>query len=190
MKKRVLVPLAEGFEEMEAVVIVDVLRRAGVEVVLAGLGGVGPVLGSRGISVVAEVALDPALAELGNGARFDAIVLPGGLGGTHGMRDHRGLVAAVAAHAARGGLTAAICAAPLVLERAGLVEGRILTGHPSIQPELSEAGAEVSGRRVVRDGELLTSQGPGTAIEFALAVASDLVGPETALGVSEGMCVN
>lgn len=190
MKKRVLVPLAEGFEEMEAVIIVDVLRRAGVEVVLAGLGGVGPVLGSRGISVVAEAALEGVLTGASAGASFDAIVLPGGLGGTHAMRDHEGLVAAVAAHAARGALTAAICAAPLVLERAGLAQGRIMTGHPSVRTALSEAGAEVSGRRVVRDGELLTSQGPGTALEFALAVATDLVGPETAQAVADAMCLN
>ena len=106
------------------------------------------------------------------------------------MRDDERLVAAVAAHAASGGLTAALCAAPLVLLRAGLAKSRILTSHPSVRTELREAGAEVSEGRVVRDGELLTSQGPGTAMEFALAVASDLVGPETAKEVAQAMCVN
>jgi len=189
MKKRALVPLAEGFEEMEAVIIVDVLRRAGVEVILAGLRGAGPVLGSRDITVMAEADLDEALSQA-SGQPYDVIVLPGGLGGTHAMRDDQRLVDAVSAHAASGGLTAALCAAPLVLVRAGLVSSRIITSHPSVRTELSEAGAEVSGRRVVRDGELLTSQGPGTAMEFALALVSELEGPEAAQAVAEAMCVN
>lgn len=184
MTKRALVPLAAGFEEMEAVIIVDVLRRAGVEVALAGLEGPGPVLGSRGITVSAEVDLDEALA-----APYDALVLPGGLGGTHALRDDERIVEAVRAAEADGRLVAAVCAAPLVLERAGLVQDRSITSHPSVRPELSAAGAQVTDRRVVRDGVLLTSQGPGTAMEFALAVAAELVGDETAAEVSAAMCL-
>jgi len=183
MKRRALVPLAPGFEEMEAVIIVDVLRRAGVEVALAGLEGVGPVLGSRGISASAEVDLDEVGAET-----FDAIVLPGGMGGTLAMRDDERVVAAVRRHAEAGRLVAAVCAAPLVLERAGLLRGRTATSHPGVRDELAGAGVVLSGDRVVRDGDLLTSQGPGTAMEFALAVAEALVGAEVAREVGEAMC--
>ncbi|MEE2939875.1 MAG: DJ-1 family glyoxalase III [Planctomycetota bacterium] len=183
MSKRVLVPLAAGFEEMEAVIIVDVLRRAGVEVLLAGLDGPGPVPGSRGITVSAEVDLGAVLAE-----DFDAVVLPGGLGGTHAMRDDERILQAVRRGFEAGRLTAAVCAAPLVLSRAGLVAGRTVTSHPSVQAELVEAGAQVTARRVVRDGALLTSQGPGTAMEFALAVAADLAGQEAAEEVAAAMC--
>ena len=183
MSKRVLVPLAAGFEEMEAVIIVDVLRRSGVEVLLAGLDGPGPVPGSRGITVSAEVDLGAVMAE-----EFDAVVLPGGLGGTHAMRDDERVLEVVRRGFGAGRLTAAVCAAPLVLARAGLVSGRTVTSHPSVQAELAEGGAQVTARRVVRDGVLLTSQGPGTAMEFALAVAADLVGEEVADAVRAAMC--
>ena len=183
MKKRVVVPLAEGFEEMEAVIIVDVLRRAGVDVALAGLDGAGPVLGSRGITVAAEVDWAEATE-----APFDAIVLPGGLGGTLALRDDDRVVAAVRGNHEAGRLTAAVCAAPLVLARAGIASGRALTGHPSVLGELAQAGAVVQEGRVVRDGTLLTSQGPGTSMEFALAVAAELVGEHVAAEVSRAMC--
>lgn len=184
MVKRVLVPLAEGFEEMEAVVIIDVLRRAGVEVHVAGLEGAGPVSGSRGITVHAEVDLDEVAH-----VEHDAVVLPGGLGGTHAMRDDPRVVEAVQRSHGGGRLTAAICAAPLVLQRAGLAAGKRLTSHPSVTEELKAGGAEAVPARVVRDGHLLTSQGPGTAFEFALAVVEDLVGAKEALELAGAMCV-
>lgn len=184
MTKRVLVPLAEGFEEMEAVIIIDVLRRADLDVIVAGLDGVGPVLGSRGVTVIAEAALDEVLE-----ARYDAIVLPGGLGGTERLREHEPLLAALVAHAAGGELTAAVCAGPLVLARAGLVEGRLITAHPGAQDELVASGARFDQGRVVRDGVLLTSQGPGTAMEFALAVVEHLVGGRTVRELRSAMCL-
>ena len=183
MKKRVIVPLAEGFEEMEAVIVVDVLRRAGLDVAVAGLAGVGPVLGSRGITVHAEVDWDDAVGEA-----YDAIVLPGGLGGTYTLRDDERVVDAVRRTHDDGRLTAAVCAAPLVLARAGLADGRRITSHPSVRDELAGAGAAVDDGRVVRDGALLTSQGPGTAMEFALAVAAELAGEDVAAEVSAAMC--
>ena len=183
MTKRVLVPLAEGFEEMEAVILVDVLRRAGIDVALAGLEGPGPVLGSRGSAVVAEGDWDEAARE-----PYDAIALPGGLGGTRAMCDDERVVEAVRWNHASGRPTAALCAAPLVLARAGLAEGRALTSHPSVRDDLAAQGAAVRTDRVVRDGVLVTSQGPGTAMEFALALAADLVGQEAADEVSSAMC--
>lgn len=184
MKKTVLVPLAEGFEEMEAVIIVDVLRRAGVDVVVAGLAGAGPVLGSRGITVVAEVGLDDVVDRA-----FDVVALPGGIGGTLAMRDDPRVIAAVQASAAEGRLIAAICAAPLVLKKAGLVSGKTLTGHPSVHEEMRAAAATVGSERVVRDGQLLTSMGPGSAFEFALALVVELVGQEKADEVAVAMCM-
>ena len=104
------------------------------------------------------------------------------------MRDDERVLEVVRRGFGAGRLTAAVCAAPLVLARAGLVSGRTVTSHPSVQAELAEEGAQVTARRVVRDGALLTSQGPGTAMEFALAVAADLVGEEAADGVRAAMC--
>lgn len=184
MKKSVLVPLAAGFEEMEAVIIIDVLRRAEIDVTVAGLAGVGPVLGSRGITVMAEADLD----EVGDGT-FDAVVLPGGLGGTHALRDDPRVIAAVQASASSGRLTAAICAAPLVFERAGLAKDRTITGHPSVHDELRAAGAKLGPGRVVRDGQILTSLGPGSAFEFALALVADLAGDSKATEVAGAMCM-
>lgn len=184
MNPTVLVPLAEGFEEMEAVIIIDVLRRAEIDVVVAGLAGPGPVLGSRGITVMAEAHMDEAA-----GKAFDAVVLPGGLGGTLAMRDDARVLEAVKGSEASGRLTAAICAAPLVLKAAGLAEGRTLTAHPSVHDEMRGAGAKLGATRVVRDGQLLTSQGPGTAMEFALAIVADLRDQATADHVGAAMCV-
>lgn len=183
MAPRVLVPLAEGFEEIETVTIVDVLRRAEVEVTLAGLGGEGlaPVQGSRGIHVAPDVpwsAVDPAT--------FDALVLPGGMGGTLAMMEDERLVAAVRDSVERGRLTAAICAAPMVLSAAGVVDERPFTAHPSVQERLGEPGLEPD-QRVVRAGNLITSQGPGTAMEFALALVEELVGVDRAAGIAAAM---
>lgn len=184
MTRRVLVPLAEGFEEMEAVIVIDVLRRAEVDVIVAGLDGPGPVLGSRGITVVAEAALQDHAAE-----DFDAVVLPGGLGGTHRLRDDERVRAAVRKQVESGRTMAAICAAPLALQAAGVLEGRAITHHPSVAGDLASSGARLSTERVVRDGNLVTSQGPGTAMEFALALVEDLCGAEVAAGVGAAMCV-
>ncbi|MGB0330281.1 MAG: DJ-1 family glyoxalase III [Planctomycetota bacterium] len=184
MGKRVVVPLAEGVEEMEAVIIIDVLRRAGLDVVAAGLDGVGPVLASRGVTLYADEGLDEALA-----LRAAALVLPGGMGGMERLRGDERILASVRAFLAEGRLVAAVCAAPLVLARAGEAAGRRMTCHPSVREELLEAGAEAAEGRVVQDGTVLTSLGPGSSMEFALAVAAELVGPERALEVSSAMCV-
>ncbi|MEL6427763.1 MAG: DJ-1 family glyoxalase III [Planctomycetota bacterium] len=181
---RALVPLAEGFEEMEAVIVVDVLRRGGVEVDVAGLAGAGAVLGSRGVTVHAERDLDDCLE-----VDYDAVVLPGGMAGTLAMRDDERVLAAVRSQARAGRLVAAVCAAPLVLERAGLLTGRTATSHPSVADELGRAGVARGEGRIVCDGRVLTSLGPGTAMEFALAVVEELRGPGVAREVADAMCV-
>lgn len=183
MKKRALVPLAEGFEEMEAVIVIDVLRRGGIEVDVAGLAGAAPVQGSRGVTVVAERDFADCGTEL-----YDAMVLPGGMGGTLAMRDDARVIAALQRHAADGRLVAAVCAAPLVLERAGLLDARSATSHPSVRDELAAGGVQVRETRVVHDGALITSQGPGTSMEFALAVVANLSGDDVARDVARAMC--
>ena len=179
MITRVLVPLADGFEELEAVTLVDTLRRAELEVTMASVGAL-EVRGSRGVRVLADAPwadLDPAA--------FDAIVLPGGLEGTLTLAEHSGVLAALEAQVRRGGEVAAVCAAPLVLDAAGLLEGRSMTCHPSVRDRLR--GAQARDERVVRDGALVTSQGPGTSLEFALALVARWRGPEVAEGLAQAM---
>ena len=169
MTQRVLVPLAPGFEEIEAVTLIDVLRRAGLEVVAAGLAP-GSVRGSRDVSIVPDALLRDVDPE-----SFDLVVLPGGMDGTLAMMADERLLEIVRAHFLSGRLTAAICAAPLVLVQAGITAGRAVTSHPSVRDQLgvAELRPEV---RVVRSGNLVTSQGPGTAMEFALALVEELRG--------------
>jgi len=161
--KRVLVPLAPGFEEIEAVTVIDLLRRADVEVVVAGVER-GPIAGSRGVRLLPDASLDDVA-----GASFDLVVLPGGRGGTDRLiADSR--VHALLRDQVRGGrLVAAICAAPEVLHRAGLLEGRQVTSHPS---------SRYREDRVVRDGSIITSRAPGTAMEFAFTLVELLCGKE------------
>lgn len=175
----VVVPLAEGCEEMEAVIIIDTLRRAGWEVVAAGVRA-GPVKASRGVVLVPDTTWDQV-----DLARCDAIVLPGGNGGTRNlMADERVLAALREFHAA-GKLIAAVCAAPLVLQKAGLLQGRAVTCHPGAAPELVQA--ERVERRVVEDGSIITSQGPGTTMEFALAIIARVDGPEKSARIAREM---
>jgi len=182
MTQRVLVPLAAGFEEIEAVTIIDVLRRAEVDVTSAALDEL-EVKGSRGIHVVADARLDSLDLD-----SFDAIVLPGGMGGTLRMLESSELLSALGRQRQAGRLTAAICAAPLVFERAGIVDGVPITSHPSVQDQL-ERGQVRAEQRVVREGSVLTSQGPGTALEFALAVVAELCGANKSSELAQAMVV-
>ncbi len=180
--KRVLVPLAEGFEEIEAVTVIDVLRRAGVEVVVAGLRP-GPVTGSHGIAVAADAGLDDVDPD-----GFDMIALPGGMPGTTNLMEDERVLAAVRALHARGRPTAAVCAAPMVLARAGVVGGVAVTSHPSVRDRLGDADVRAEPR-VVRSGSVITSQGPGTSLEFALALVEELVGAAKAGELARAMVV-
>lgn len=163
--KRVLCLLEEGFEEIEAIAPVDLLRRAGVEVVLAGVSGM-EVVGKCGVRVVADVLLSEVVRE-----EFDALFLAGGAAVTT-LRKNEGVIGLIGDFHKRGRLIAAICAAPLLLKDAGILEGKRFTAHFSTNEELPEN----SGERVICDGELLTSRGAGTAIEFGLAFVEVLSG--------------
>ncbi len=169
MKKRVLCLLAEGFEELELVAPVDVLRRAGAEVVLAVVGDKLHVNGRNEIVLHGHVLLEDVEA-----GGFDLLLIPGGAAVAHLRQDGRAAQLAKTFVDA-GKPVAAICAGPLVLEDAGLLEGRRFTAHFSTANELP--GAQ-TGERVMEDGLLITSRGAGTALEFGLAIVDRLFGED------------
>ncbi len=180
--KRVLVPLAPGFEEIEAVTVIDVLRRAGVEVTVAGTAA-SPIKGSRGIRVSADIPLDQADA-----AAFDMIVLPGGSQGVEKLKAHPKLLSLLSEFTARGKWIGAICAAPSLLAGAGLICGKEVTSHPSVKEAVSPTSLYTE-KRVAQDGKIVTSRGPGTAMEFALKLVEILVGAEKVGELKEKMLV-
>ena len=167
----VLVPLADGFEEIEAVTVIDLLRRADIEVVVAGLGS-GPVTGSHGITVQTDTTLAEALER-----DYDMVVLPGGLPGADHLEADQRLRELLVEMARSERFTAAICAAPKVLAAAGLLENRTATSFPGFLSPLSIPGLTVSDAPVVIDGKIITSRGPGTAMDFALTLIETLGGP-------------
>ena len=165
---KVLVPLADGCEELEAVTIIDLLRRAGIDVVVAGLKP-GVVKASRGVQLVPDVTLDHALAD-----DYDMVVLPGGMSGAAHLKDDVRVVELLKKMAAAGKYTAAICAAPMVLAEAGLLGGKQATSYPGVLDGLP--GVTLRAEAVVQDGTVLTSRGPGTAMDFALQLVETLAG--------------
>lgn len=171
--KRVLCILENGFEEIEAITPVDLLRRAGVEVVMAGASG-AEVTGKCGITVLADAELKDV-----NFTLFDALLLPGGPA-VKELRVSRRVIGMIQWFHQERKLIAAICAAPLLLKDAGLIDGKRLTAHESTTDELPGN----TGERVVHDGQLLTSRGAGTAMDFGLEMVSVLQGKAAAELVS------
>lgn len=183
---RALVFLAPGFEEMEAVITIDVLRRAEIEVVTAALGEMTIVPGSHDIAIEA----DTTLAELSPEAEsFDAVILPGGMPGSVNLRDDERVSAWVRKTRETGGIAAAICAAPLALGHFGALSGKAFTSHPSVREKLLETGGNYREERVVSDGGVVTSRSPGTAFEFALTLVEILVNAESARTLARTMLV-
>lgn len=166
-----LVPLAPGFEEIEATTLIDVLRRAGVEVVVAGTEP-GPLEGSNGIRLLTDRALEEVRTE-----EFDLIAVPGGSKGVENLANHPRMLPLLGEFVARGKHVAAICAAPSLLASAGLICGKQVTSHPSVKPQVAPASL-YSEERVVTDGKIITSRGAGTAMEFALKLVEILAGQE------------
>lgn len=178
---RVLVPLAQGCEEVEAVTVVDLLRRAGVDVVTAGLDG-APVTASRGVRLIPDTTLDEAIKH-----EFDMIVLPGGGPGAEHLNNDGRIRELLRKMAAQGKYTAAICAAPKVLASAGLLDGKQVTAYPGTLESLSVPGMKLKAAAVVTDGKVITSRGPGTAMDFALALIEQLAGKATRDKVEAGL---
>jgi len=181
---RALVLLAPGCEEMEAVISIDVLRRGGVEVVAAGLTG-DTLVASRDVKLVPDIALD----DCRDAKEFDLLVLPGGLPGTEALREDprvRDLV--LHYQQAPEKMLAAICAAALVLDKAGVLEEKNFTCYPAVRERISQGNWK--DENVVIDGSLITSQGPGTAMEFALTLVEVLEGDEAREEVAAGLLVS
>lgn len=174
--KKALVLLAAGAEEMEVVIVVDVLRRGGIEVTLAGVAGVAPVVCSQGVTLVPEVALS-AVVEAGE--TFHLLVLPGGLPATEALADCSVVGECLRRQRAAGLLVGAICAAPLALARHRVFAGEPMTSHLSVREVVGTHGVWTAGRVVEADG-LITSMGPGTAFEFGLALVANLRGTAVA----------
>lgn len=175
---RVLMPMFDGVEETEAVATIDVLRRGGVEVVTASVGG-GEVKAGRGVRLVPDADWMAA-----RNATFDAIVLPGGPG-TARLNDIPGLHDLLRKYHAAGKVVAAICAAPTVLATAGLLDGKKATCFPAAAGNMK--GAALVGDSVAVDGTIVTSRAVGTALDFALTLVSILVGPEKASEVGRSI---
>ncbi|MGT2711536.1 DJ-1 family glyoxalase III [Streptococcus oriscaviae] len=172
---KVAVLLAEGFEEIEALTPVDVLRRADMEVSILGLTDL-EVTGSHGIKVVADGVFGGDLSP------YDLVILPGGMPGSTNLRDHTGLITALQSSYSSGKLLAAICAAPIVLERAGFLADRQFTCYPGIENQI-EAGHHQE-TAVVVDGQIITSRGAGTSLDFAYRLVDLLGGDGTSLAQS------
>ena len=178
---KVLVPLAQGCEELEAVTVVDLLRRADIEVVTAGLDE-QPVCASRGMVLVPDMTLERALLQ-----DYDMIVLPGGLPGADNLRDDERIIERLRSMSAAGKYTAAICAAPKVLAHAVLLQGKRATSFPGALETDHIPGLEYQERAVVMDGKVITSRGPGTAMDFALTLIEQLVGRQRRDEVETGL---
>src|SRR3972149_7478218 len=177
--KKVLIPLAPGFEEIEAISVVDILRRAGVEVVTAGTAE-NPIEGRNKIRVLADASLDSVKDQ-----DFDMIVLPGGAVGTENLKKDMRVKEIIERLYKKERFITAICAAPTVLSAIGVTAGRTVTSHPTVRIPLSRE--KISDERVVQDGNIITSQGPGTAIEFAFKLVEVLLGREKVAEVNKGV---
>jgi len=176
--KKIAVLLADGFEEVEAVTPIDFLRRAGIDVVTAGVTG-KTVTGAHGVKISADAAVG------GLPAGLDGVVLPGGMPGAQNIADSGEAVDLIRKILAAGKLVGAICAAPaVVLGAHGLLQGRRFTCYPGFERDVR--GASFTPDRVVADGNLITSRGPGTAAEFALALIEKLAGREEAEKIRKG----
>lgn len=174
MIKRVLVLLAEGFEDIEAIAPVDILTRVGVEVTIAALKD-GPVKAAYGTTIVPHTVVNK-IDDL-----YDGLVLPGGMENAKSLAEHPKVVELVKEHNHAGKMIAAICASPacVLADKTKILNGKKATGHPDFSERLVSAGAEVTDRLVTVDGNIITGMGPGAAMLFALKLAEYLTGKET-----------
>lgn len=183
MDKRILVPLAEGFETIEALALVDVFRRAGVQVDLAAVGDSLQVTSSHQVRVTADLFLSQCLER-----NYDLVVLPGGIPGAQNLQKSEMLAEILKKQQQEEKLYAAICAAPaLVLEHHGLLAGKKATCHPGFFGQLADQSA--IGERVVCDDNCVTAKGAGVSVDFALELLARVAGEETRRAVAKGMVV-
>ena len=181
----VLLPLAKGFEELEAVALTDVMRRGGIDVRLAYLEDEmhgAEVTGANGITIKADTSINNVIVD-----DFDMMVLPGGWGGTYALAENA-RVQELLREFKEKKIVGAMCAAPYALKKAGVL-GERYTAYPGAVEEIDHPGY-VADEKVVEDGNVITSQGPGTAVCFGLAIVKRLVGEETAAQIKEGMLLS
>jgi len=167
---KVCVPLAEGFEEIEAISLIDVMRRGGIEVIIAGVDK-ELVTGANGITVKAEIDIKEVKAD-----DLDMVVLPGGWGGTHILAENETVQQLLRDMKEKEKIVGAICAAPFALKQAGVLNDRY-TCYPSVEEQIGTDGY-TDKEKVVIDGNVMTSRGPGTSICFGLAIVRKLVGED------------
>ena len=175
--KKILVVIAPGFEEIETITVVDILRRAGARVIL-GATVKGNIKGSRGIKIEPDELLDNILKK-----EYDLICLPGGQPGTDNLKNDARIIKILKRMQQEGKYIAAICAAPIVLQKAGILKDKSITCHPSIKSHFES----YIPNRVVVDGRVITSQSPGTAMEFSLKLVEILFGFERLKKVNDGI---
>ncbi|MDR0325628.1 MAG: DJ-1/PfpI family protein [Oscillospiraceae bacterium] len=178
----VFIFLADGVAEMEAVTVTEVLRRAGAEVKTVGVTGM-TVTGARGMKLLADIPL-------GAVTKPDMLVLPGGLKGVENLAASLGVRSMVKAAVKNDEPLGAICAAPKMLSGMGLLKSRTVTCHPSVAEEVRQGGAYVLDRPWVREGALVTGQGPGASVVFGIALAALLLGEEKADALAEELLVS
>ena len=174
---KIVIPLAPGFEETEAVTVIDILRRAGLDTVTAAVSD-NPVKGSHNIKITADIMLN-------ENDKYEAIVLPGGMPGTTNLKKDKRIISLIRSISANGGITAAICAAPIVLAEAGVLSGKNYTCYPGFENEIKDAF--FSTEPVVADGNIITSRGAGTAIPFALKLVEVFAGGKKAQDIKESL---
>ncbi|WP_137818271.1 DJ-1 family glyoxalase III [Pseudomonas sp. 2FG] len=183
MTARALLAVADGVEDLETVTLIDVLRRADIELLVASIENRRMLTCARGTRLTADAMLVDVLAQ-----DFDLIVLPGGMPGAQHLADHQPLAEQVREHAAAGKLFAGICAAPAVaLQSYGVLKQRRMTCYPAFSDRLS--GCTFVDQPVVVDGNCITSQGPGTALEFALTLVEQLLGKGKRKEIAKAMLV-
>jgi 4-methyl-5(b-hydroxyethyl)-thiazole monophosphate biosynthesis len=178
---KVVILLADGFEELEAVAIIDVLRRAEIEIVSAGLHE-GTVSSARNVNIIPDTSIDAISAD-----DFEMLVLPGGIPGSDNLNADERVRKLIQDFNTKGKITGAICAAPYVLANAGILDGKRATSYPTFKDRLGSAVYEE--KTVVEDGNVLTSRGPGTALCFGLAIVERLAGKEKAQQIKEAMLI-
>lgn len=179
----VFVHIAKGSEEIEAVAVIDILRRAGLTVKVVSVMKEKEIIGAWDTNIVADLLFDEVDYSQG-----DMIILPGGGEGTENLAEHEGLSNEIQKYYNQGKWLAAICAAPAVFGKAGVLEGKAATCYPGFEKDL--IGAEVKGDRIVVDNRIITGKGPGVAFEFSLKIVEVLKGMDVANKLKEEMFIN